>query len=689
MAYDSGRGRVVLFGGTGTSTFGDTWEYDGADWTRVATAASPLARTAHAMTYDPTVGAVVLFGGAGTAGAGFLADTWLYDGTNWTDVTATLRPPARVGAALAFEPTLGRSLLFGGGTFSRLNDTWTFDAQTRTWTQLQPNQSPSARNYHAMAVDPTRGCTVFGGYATTPLDDTWVFLPTVPTWTRLTPNSSPSARSRHAMVYDPGFGCLLFGGAAPTPTDDTWTFSGNTWTLLPAQLPPQRVWPSLCFDGRNGRLLLFGGHGAAPSRPLFDDTWELDGHVWRPILSRTRLPGQWYRAGAYDLRRARAVAFGGADTDGTSWWFFNDTWEFDGQDWVQRTLAGSPSPRCGHLTYDSWRGLTVMFGGWDRDPATGVFRGLDETWGYDGIRWTQIVTRNAPSARFAPLVFDAGRGVVMLFGGARMSPQGNPSALGETWEFDGQDWTLIPTPPQSTPSARYAHGIVYDPARGRVLMFGGLTTSGGFAVLDETWEYDGAAATWTLLTTTLAPPARGGLAMAHDPVHDRSVMLYGTTVSANWNPIGGIWDFHPAAVPAFARYGVGCAGSDGTPSLDAAPGSLPALGAVLDLDLTQLPNRGGTLLLGAGLGIGQFSGMPLPLDLGFAGMPGCDLWIGLDPAISIQHGFPAGGAHRISLQIPNVAALAGLQLALQAMVFDSAAPNGFASMSNAGIATIH
>jgi hypothetical protein len=218
-------------------------------------------------------------------------------------------------------------------------------------------------------------------------------------------------------------------------------------------------------------------------------------------------------------------------------------------------------------------------------------------------------------------------------------------------------------------------------------MFGGITTTGGFGVLDETWEYDGAARTWTLLPTPHGPSARGAAGMAYDPVHDRTVAVYGTDLS--WDPIGGVMEFQPAKVPAFSRYGSGCAGSNGTPSLDAAPGSLPALGTVLDLDLTRLPTAGGTLLLGAGLGIGQFAGMPLPLDLGFAGMPRCDLWIGLDPALSIQHGFAGGGTHRISIPIPNVAALGGLQLALQALVLDSGSPNGVASMSNAAIATIH
>ena len=39
MAYDSNRGRTVLFGGlggAGVGNLGDTWEWDGENWTHMA-----------------------------------------------------------------------------------------------------------------------------------------------------------------------------------------------------------------------------------------------------------------------------------------------------------------------------------------------------------------------------------------------------------------------------------------------------------------------------------------------------------------------------------------------------------------------------------------------------------------------------------------------------------------------------
>src|SRR5438876_261777 len=53
MAFDSTRGRVVLFGGYvgGTLSLGDTWERDGTAWVQRAPFTSPSARSSTAMAY--------------------------------------------------------------------------------------------------------------------------------------------------------------------------------------------------------------------------------------------------------------------------------------------------------------------------------------------------------------------------------------------------------------------------------------------------------------------------------------------------------------------------------------------------------------------------------------------------------------------------------------------------------------
>src|SRR5262245_52369130 len=74
LAYDSARGRAVLFGGYEHRAGGElelathTWEYDGATWSDRTTTPTPPRRFLHAMAYDSARGRTVLFGGR-SAGA--------------------------------------------------------------------------------------------------------------------------------------------------------------------------------------------------------------------------------------------------------------------------------------------------------------------------------------------------------------------------------------------------------------------------------------------------------------------------------------------------------------------------------------------------------------------------------------------------------------------------------------------
>src|SRR5262245_32050912 len=69
----------------------DTWEFDGANWTRVSTASAPVGRRRHALAYDSARGRTVLFGGVNAAILP-VGDTWEFDGANWTLVTTATAP---------------------------------------------------------------------------------------------------------------------------------------------------------------------------------------------------------------------------------------------------------------------------------------------------------------------------------------------------------------------------------------------------------------------------------------------------------------------------------------------------------------------------------------------------------------------------------------------------------------------
>jgi hypothetical protein len=177
-AYDARRKRFVTFGGLvggrAYDTTGETWEFDGRQWSRVATAGPPPSLGA-AMAYDSRRHVAVLFGGLDTTGRK-LADTWEWNGAQWRHASSS-GPPGRFGAGIAYDAKRGETVLFGGvdSANHKLNDTWRWDG--RRWSRAETAIAPPARSEGYLAYDPLRAIVVmFGGegVAVIPsLGDTW------------------------------------------------------------------------------------------------------------------------------------------------------------------------------------------------------------------------------------------------------------------------------------------------------------------------------------------------------------------------------------------------------------------------------------------------------------------------------------------------------------------------------------
>ena len=87
IAYDEARQQTVLFSGNDRSgaEVSQTWIWDGGNWSQKLPAHSPLPRSLCAMAFDAAHGQVVLFGGRPAADDGDFADTWTWDGNDWTE----------------------------------------------------------------------------------------------------------------------------------------------------------------------------------------------------------------------------------------------------------------------------------------------------------------------------------------------------------------------------------------------------------------------------------------------------------------------------------------------------------------------------------------------------------------------------------------------------------------------------
>lgn len=282
MDYDSRRGRAVMVaGGTGSSTtFGDTWEWDGSHWSLVSTS-GPNAITPVAA-YDPVRGVSVVFDGT---------STWEWDGTTWTKRVTASSPPTRVWTAMAYDAARARMVLFGGSVAGNSNgDTWTYDGNN--WTQMSPASAPSPRLGSALAFDPTRNVVVlFGGWASgTRMNDTWTWDGA--NWTQQSPATVPFARFLHSMVYDAQIGAVvMFGGDhiepfSLGPENDTWTWDGANWSQdWPSAAPSPRAGAAMAYESASGRVVLFGGNAETNPDTFFADTWELGQGITTPVGS--------------------------------------------------------------------------------------------------------------------------------------------------------------------------------------------------------------------------------------------------------------------------------------------------------------------------------------------------------------------------------------------------------------------
>src|SRR6267378_1934972 len=130
---------TLLFGGFDFArVYNDTWILREGGWFQLNPVSSPPPRGGPGMAYDAATGTVVLFGGSldgdfgGTSGTDY-NDTWIWDGTTWTQLFPTVSPPARRfdTQGMAYDARTGTVVLFGGITATQtvLGDTWTWNGR--------------------------------------------------------------------------------------------------------------------------------------------------------------------------------------------------------------------------------------------------------------------------------------------------------------------------------------------------------------------------------------------------------------------------------------------------------------------------------------------------------------------------------------------------------------------------------
>ena len=523
-----------------------------------------LARSlGHSMAFDESRGYAVLFGGY--LGTGFTGATAEWDGSAWRIRRTVNTPSPRAGAMMAYDSARKVIVLFGGdfdGAY--YNDTWEYNGIN--WTPKSiAGAKPPIRTEGAMVYDRERGVMVlFGGQtASAQYDDTWEYDGT--SWTQRIV-TGPGRRFGHVMVYDQANSrTLLHGGWELFADNQTWAYDGTSWTqLAPATTPPRLYSHAACYDTTLGAMVMHGGINA--SFGSSDETWVFNGTDWALSPAGFKPTGRAFHAMAYDPANQKAVMFGAIGTE---------TWSWSGGVWGLMGSSGPGIRTHGSFTYDTERNVAVLYGGYNGNPIAEVWEwdgrawslratgggpeatftlpmdfhsdigqsvvasyGSDgdmDTWGWDGTQWNLLEASGPPNRGSHFMAYDPARDRLVLFGG-----YDNVNNLGDTWEWDGVSWTLASS---TGPAPRWSGAMVYSPAHGGIILYGGTPGSPTYA---DTWLWNG---TWTEIAGANQPGPRVGHVMAYHAARGSVVLFGGPFVNTSWELVGTTWQALTPAAP--------------------------------------------------------------------------------------------------------------------------------------------
>jgi hypothetical protein len=275
------------------------------------------------------------------------------------------------------------------------------------------------------------------------------------------------------MVYDPVranmvyFGGVLGVTVQPYSYDrNTYTWDYTSWRLAATTGPTARFAHAMTYDLAHSRAVTFGGNNG--SGVLYNDTWTWDGTTWTTLPLASPPTARFGAAIAYDEARHTVVIFGGQRAGSV---ILAETWEWDTNttSWVNRALAGPSARLYASMTYDSIRHVCVLFGG--LGPSNALY---NDTWEYDGVAWTQRTpspSNVVPSARYSgAMAFDSIRGVTTLLGGDVFSG----SVSHSIWEWNGSGWRQRTN---AYPGVGVDSSIAFNPSRAKFLVYGATDTN--------------------------------------------------------------------------------------------------------------------------------------------------------------------------------------------------------------------
>ena len=303
MTYDTESKRIILYGGQTGNIFQDstqfsheTWSYDPDTnvWKQMSPVSSPGGSSGGDMTYDPKADRSIL---------SVLSDdfstlqTWAYDANSdaWTRLADG--PRRMVGQRLAYDKESDRIIVFGGfdfDNFKLVDETWVFDYNTNTWTNMQPRIHPSSRNFIGMVYDTKADRVVLWGdwqrnYTPATDESVWTYDYNTNTWQEFKhKKDGPNVRDYTMLAYDEKADKIIMYGGYDYGNDETWVYDLNTDTwqqMQPSNNPGVISRYGMVYIKDVNRTLLFGGQDGATHFVYKGGTWsyQLKTNRWNNI----------------------------------------------------------------------------------------------------------------------------------------------------------------------------------------------------------------------------------------------------------------------------------------------------------------------------------------------------------------------------------------------------------------------
>lgn len=290
MAYDSESGLVILYGGQKTGDYQDpanylheTWTFDPIThvWTQVFPAVSPGGSSGGSMTYDSQADRCILSIVADDYSA---LQTWAYDANTNTWTRLADGPRVAVGQRIVYDSKADRIILFGGfgppWTYGQgiFHETWAYDYNTDTWTNMQPRSYPPGRNYQGMTYDSRADRVVMWGkvYFHPNKAVVWTYDYNTNVWQSFAYTNGPALRDYINLVYDERADRVIMYGGYDYGNDETWIYNLNTHTWKPMQPtnnPGLLSRYSMVYASNVNRTILYGGQ-EGPTYDIYKtDTW--------------------------------------------------------------------------------------------------------------------------------------------------------------------------------------------------------------------------------------------------------------------------------------------------------------------------------------------------------------------------------------------------------------------------------